>query len=113
MSKLIALIPVIFGILVVLTNIIVNCIKDWMDVKNPKRIVIIVAMVLAVITAVALGFIYSFTLPVQWIFAVVIAILTGFVVAHVAMYGYDEGYEDIMTLIKKLIQYIIGGGVHE
>ena len=35
-------------------------------------------------------------------------------VAYVAMYGYDQGYDDIVALVQKLIGYINGGGgLHE
>jgi len=110
MKDLLQLILMIIPIIVALTNIVVNCIKDVKEVKSPKALVLIVSIVLCILAAVGLIIFYGWAGWQIIVAAIVIAVLAGFVLAHVAMYGYDEGYNDFITLIKNLISYILCGG---
>lgn len=104
----------IFAILVVLTNVLVNVIKGVATVQQPKRVVLAVAIVLALIVAVGMGLYLQFAVWYQWAGAALAALVGGSLVAYVAMYGYDQGYDDIVALVQKLIGYINGGGgLHE
>lgn len=106
----IGLILTVFALAVALTNILVNVIKGVVTVQQPKRVVLAVALLLALIAAVAAGLYLNFTIWYQWAGTVVAAILGGGMVAYVAMYGYDQGYDDIVAVVQRLINYINGGG---
>lgn len=110
----ISVILTLFAILVAVTNILVNVIKAIWEVKHPQRVVVAVAVLLAVIVAIAIGIYLQLAAWYLWAGLIVAALLLGTLVAYVAMYGYDQGYEDIVTLVQRLITYINGGGVkHE
>lgn len=108
----ISVILTLFAILVAVTNILVNVIKSVLDVKHPQRVVVVVAVILAVIVAVAAGIYLQLAAWYLWAGLIIAAVLLGTLVAYVAMYGYDQGYEDIVTLVQRLIAYINGGGVN-
>jgi len=101
----------LFALIVALTNMIVNVLKNICEdrIQNPKRLVLIVSTVLCIITAVGLGLHNSFSSWYMWVGAIVAAIITGFIAAHVAMFGYDEAYGKISELIEALIGYLVGG----
>ena len=103
----------IFAILVALTNVLVNVIKGVIAVQQPKRVVLGVAILLALVVSIGVGLHMNFTIWYQWIGAIFAAIIGGAMVAYVAMYGYDQGYDDIVALVQKLIGYINGGVGHE
>lgn len=103
----------IFAILVALTNVLVNVIKGVTTVQQPKRVVLGVAILLALIVAIGVALYMNFTIWYQWAGTVLAAIVGGAMVAYVAMYGYDQGYDDIVALVQKLIGYINGGVGHE
>lgn len=103
---------ILFMLIVALTNMIVNVIKNICEekIQNPKRLVLIVATVLCIIAAVAAGLIYHcFSCWYMWAGAIIAAIICGFIAAHVAMFGYDEAYSRISELIEALIGYLVGG----
>lgn len=106
----IGLILTVFMILVAMTNILVNVVKAVVAVKHPQRVVLGVAVLLSLIVAVGMGLYLQFAMWYQWAGAVLAAILGGGLVSYVAMYGYDQGYDDIVGLVQKLIGYINGGG---
>ena len=106
----ISVILTLFAILVAMTNILVNVGKAIWEIKQPQRVVVIVAIVLTLIVAVAIGIYLQVAAWYLWAGLVVAAILLGALVAYVAMYGYDQGYEDIVALVQRLIGYINGGG---
>ena len=103
----------IFAILVALTNVLVNVIKGVVPVQQPKRVVLGVAILLVLIAAIGVGLYMTFTVWYLWVGVVLAAIIGGTMVAYVSMYGYDQGYNDIVALVQKLIGYINGGVGHE
>jgi putative Mn2+ efflux pump MntP len=103
----------LFALMVAMTNILVNVVKGVADVKHPRRVVLVVAVLLAAIAAVSVGVYLQFTAWYLWTAAGVAALLIGGLVAYVAMYGYDQGYDDIVGLIQKLVGYINGGEKNE
>ena len=111
MKELIKIIPALFAVIVALINIIVNCIKKSKTVENPKKLVVIVAIVLCLIAAGAIGIYFGFSSWYAWAAAAVAGIIAGFVAAYVAMYGYDAGYNDFIYFLKNLIDYLFCGGI--
>ena len=89
----------IVGVLVVLTNIIVQVLKKLTWDRLPTNI-------LAVLVAMALTLVAFFAycqirgVAVLW-YMVVAAIVVGFMVAYAAMFGFDKLREVIMQLEKK------------
>ena len=83
----------IVGILVVLTNIVVQVLKKATWGKLPTNILaIIVSMVLTLVTFFAYCQIKA--IAVVW-YMVVAAVVLGFLVAYAAMFGYDKLMEAI------------------
>lgn len=101
---------ILFMILVVMTNIVVNVVKAICEVRRPQRVVVLVAIALALIVVLAVGFYLQLAAWYLWAGLLVAAVLLGVLVAYVAMYGYDQGYNDLIALIQKLFGYITGGG---
>lgn len=99
----------IFAILVALTNVLVNVIKNVITVQHPQRVVVGVAILLTLIVLVGAAVYLDFTTWYQWAGAALAALVGGGLVAYVAMYGYDQGYDDIVALVQRLIGYINGG----
>lgn len=89
----------IVGVLVVLTNIIVQVLKKLTWDRLPTNI-------LAVLVAMALTLVAFFAycqirgVAVLW-YMVVAAVVVGFMVAYAAMFGFDKLREVILQLEKK------------
>lgn len=103
--------------LVLLTNVIVNVLKHVYELKKVQPVVVATAIVLTVIVGVALGLYLKFGTWYAWAGDVVASVIIGFVIAYIAMWGYDKGYNDILTVItefiavfQNLIDYILGHG---
>ena len=89
----------IVGILVVVTNIIVQVLKKLTWDKLPTNILAtIVAMVLTLVAFFAYCQIKA--VPVVW-YMVAAAVVLGFFVAYAAMFGFDKLKEVIMQLKSK------------
>lgn len=92
----------IVGVLVVLTNIIVQVLKKLTWDRLPTN-------VLAVLVAMALTLVAFFAycqirgVAVLW-YMVVAAIVVGFMVAYAAMFGFDKLKEVIMQMESKKAQ---------
>lgn len=102
MDKIFTLIPtllLIVGVLVVLTNIIVEVLKKVLWDRVPTNILaVIVALVL---TLVAFFGVTSYTgLGVLW-YHIAAAVVVAFMVAYAAMFGYDKLKEALLK-IKEL-----------
>lgn len=83
----------IIGVLVVLTNIIVQVVKKAVWDKLPTNILaVIVSMVLTLVTFFAYCQIKA--IAVVW-YMVAAAVVLGFMVAYAAMFGYDKLMEAI------------------
>lgn len=88
----------IVGFLVVLTNIVVQVLKKATWGKLPTNILaIIVSMVLTLVTFFAYCQINAVT--VVW-YMIVAAIVLGFLVSYVAMFGFDK-LKEALTQINK------------
>lgn len=89
----------IVGVLVVLTNIIVQVLKKLTWDKLPTNILAVtVAMGLTLVAFFAWCQVKS--LPIVW-YMVAAAVVVGFMVAYAAMFGFDKLKEAIMQLEKK------------
>lgn len=94
-----SLILSIVGVLVVITNIIVQVLKKLTWDKLPTNILAtLVAMLLTLTAFFAYCQIKSIT--VVW-YMVAAAVVLGFFVAYAAMFGFDKLKEAIMQLQKK------------
>ena len=105
MDKIVGLIPlllVIVGVLVVLTNIIVEVLKKLIWDKMPTNfLAVIVALVLTLVAFFA--FIAIAGIPFVWYYLAA-AIVVGFMVAYAAMLGFDKLCEALEKLkeLRKL-----------
>lgn len=88
MENYISVLMVAIGVLVVLTNIIVEVLKNFTWEKIPTNVLaVLVALVLTIITAAAWAAYSAITLLwYHWAAAVVF----GFLVAYAAMFGFDK-----------------------
>lgn len=88
----------IVGILVVLTNIVVQVLKKAIWGKLPTNILaIIVSMVLTLVAFFA--YCQIKTIAVVW-YMVVAAVVLGFLVSYAAMFGFDK-LKEALTQISK------------
>lgn len=78
----------IVGVLVALTNIIVEVVKKSIWDKLPTNVL---ALIVAEALTLAAGFVYFQikTLPIAW-YVVVAFVVVGFMVAYAAMFGFDK-----------------------
>lgn len=89
----------IVGILVVLTNIVVQVLKKATWGKLPTNILaIIVSMVLTLVTFFAYCQINA--IAVVW-YMVVAAVVLGFLVSYAAMFGFDKLKEALAQISKQ------------
>lgn len=89
----------IIGVLVVLTNIIVQVLKKMTWGKLPTNILaVVISMVLTLVAFFAYCQIKAIT--VVW-YMVVAAVVLGFLVAYAAMFGFDKLKEALMEINKK------------
>ena len=89
----------IVGILVVLTNIVVQVLKKATWEKLPTNILaIIVSMVLTLVAFFAYCQIKA--IAVVW-YMVVAAVVLGFLVAYAAMFGFDKPKEALAQINKQ------------
>ena len=97
----------IVGVLVVLTNIIVQVLKKLTWDRLPTNILaVIVAMGLTLAAFFAWSQVKG--LAVVW-YMVVAAVVVGFMVAYAAMFGFDKLKEAIMQFEKKKVYPPPGG----
>lgn len=89
----------IVGILVVVTNIIVQVLKKLTWDKLPTNLL---ATAVAMVLTLAVFFAYCQirAVPIVW-YMVAAAVVLGFFVAYAAMFGFDKLKEAIMQLEKK------------
>lgn len=94
-----SLILSIVGVLVVITNIIVQVLKKLTWDKLPTNIL---ATLVALLLTLAAFFAYCQikSITVVW-YTVAAAVVLGFFVAYAAMFGFDKLKEAIMQLQKK------------
>lgn len=92
----------LFAILVVVVNILTQIFKSFASKREiPTRVfVLFVSIVLTIVVFVAACQIYS--INIVW-YMIVGAIVTGFIVAYCAMFGYDNLYSELQSLLKKLL----------
>lgn len=95
---------IILAILVILTNIIVQVIKDFSGLKDkPTKVVTtVIAIMLCVLGTIAYCEIFSIALA--W-YIIVASIILGFIVAYGAMFGFDNLYGDLLDKIKELLTH--------
>ncbi len=98
--NIIGVFTTVFAILVVLVNILTQIFKSFASKSEiPTRVfVLLCSVVLSVCTFFAVCEIYA--IPVLWhtIFG---SVVTGFVVAYCAMFGYDNLYGELKELFVK------------
>lgn len=89
----------IVGVLVVLTNIIVQVVKQFTWTKLPTNFI---AVVIAMVLTLAAFFAYCQikAIVVVW-YMVAAAVVLGFLVAYAAMFGFDKLREALAELTKK------------
>ncbi len=89
----------IVGILVVVTNIIVQVLKKLTWDKLPTNLL---ATVVAMVLTLAVFFAYCQirAVPIVW-YMVAAAVVLGFFVAYAAMFGFDKLKEAIMQIKSK------------
>lgn len=92
----------LFAILVVVVNILTQIFKSFASKSEiPTRVfVLFVSIALTIVVFVAACQIYS--INIVW-YMIVGAIVTGFIVAYCAMFGYDNLYSELQSLLKKLL----------
>lgn len=89
---------VIIGMLVILTNIIVEVLKKFTYDKIPTNILaVIVALVLTIVAFFAL--MAWAALPIRWYY-IAAAIVVAFLVAYAAMFGFDKLKEALDSIQK-------------
>lgn len=95
---------IILAILVILTNIIVQVIKDFSGLKDkPTKIVTtLVAITLCILGTIAYCQIFSIALV--W-YIIVASVILGFIVAYGAMFGFDNLYGQLLDKIKELMTH--------
>lgn len=102
MEAIFNIIPVlllIVGVLVILTNIIVEVLKKVLWDRLPTNILAVcVALILTMLAFFALT--AYMNIPVLWYY-VAAAVIVGFMVAYAAMFGYDKLKEALLK-IKEL-----------
>lgn len=93
---------IVLAVLVLLTNIIVQLVKDISCLKDrPTKVVaLIVAIVLTVCATMAYFQINSLVLT--W-YIIVAALIVGFIVAYGAIFGFDNLYGDLLDKLKELL----------
>ena len=97
--NLIPALLLIVGVLVILTNIIVEVLKKVLWDRLPTNILaVIVALVLTLIAFFAV--MDYLTITVLWYY-VAAAIVLAFMVAYAAMFGYDK-FKEALLKIKEL-----------
>ena len=77
----------VLGILVFITNIIVQVIKDLFPKIHTNYIVVVIAMIITVLALMIVCAVMEIT--VMWYYAVG-AVVLGIFVAYVAMFGFDK-----------------------
>ena len=92
---------IVLAVLVLVTNIIVQLVKDISCLKErPTKVVaLIVAVILTVCTTVAYFQIKSLVLT--W-YIIVAAVIIGFIVAYGAIFGFDNLYGELLDKLKDL-----------
>ena len=98
MEQLLALLPVV-AILVAITNIAGDVIKECFNGVPAQVVVTAIAVVLTVLCVVAYFCILK-DLPLQWYY-IVGGIIGGICVAYAAMFGYDNLYSKVTEAFKK------------
>lgn len=79
---------VMVGVLVILTNIIVEVLKKFTYKKIPTNILaVLVALIVTIVAFFAL--MAWATLPVRWYY-IAAAVVVAFMVAYAAMFGFDK-----------------------
>lgn len=98
-SQIISYTTMLIGVLVAVTNIIVEVIKKvtW-DRVHTNIVVVFVAIALSLACLFALLTLTAS--PVQWYY-VVGAVIVGFFVAYAAMFGYDKLKEILSSFTEK------------
>ena len=93
-----SIIITIIGVLVALTNIVVEVVKKSTWDKLPTNIL---ALIVAVALTMAAGFAYLQikAIPITW-YIVVAFVIVGFMVAYAAMFGFDK-LKEIMNWGEK------------
>lgn len=93
---------IVLAILVLITNIIVQVIKDFSGLKDkPTKIVTtVIAITLCVLATIAYCQIFSVALA--W-YILVASVILGFIVAYGAIFGFDNLYGDLLDKIKELL----------
>jgi hypothetical protein len=100
MIENLSLISTSFALLVVLTNIIVQVVKDITEEKIPTRVLaVVISSGLSVLGSVIITASENVTMN----FSIAVgSVVTGFVAAYCAMYGYDNLYKELVEVLKKL-----------
>ena len=83
-----SIIITIIGVLVALTNIVVEVVKKSTWYKLPTNVL---ALIVAVALTLAAGFAYFQikAIPITW-YIIVAFVIVGFMVAYAAMFGFDK-----------------------
>ena len=102
--------PVLIAALVAMVNILTEITKKILPVKKPQGVAVAWAILLSIGACIIAAVMQGWTLWWMILLAAVAGILFGVIVAYVAMFGYDEAYEQIIAIFVSLIEYLNNGG---
>lgn len=97
--------PALLMALVLATNVFTEIIKRLFPVKKPQRLVVAVACLLSVCTAVTAVVLEGWTLPWMIALAVAAGVLLGGLIAYGAMFGYDDLYKQAVGILGSFVSY--------
>ena len=103
-----------FALVVVLTNVLVNVFKSifcFKDETKTKRCVVLTSIVLCIIAGIGVGMYQGFNVWYLWGADVIGSIIVGFIASWVAMAGYDNLYDQLVAILKNIIDVLIGSGI--
>lgn len=98
--------PALIAALVAMVNILTTVTKRVIEVKKAERVVVAWAMGLSIATSLVSVVLEGWTNWVALVITSGVGLILGAVVAYVAMFGYDELYEDALAFISKGIGYL-------
>lgn len=97
--------PALLMALVLATNVFTEIIKRLFPVKRPQRLVVVVACLLSVCTAVTAAVLEGWALPWMIALAVAAGVLLGGLIAYGAMFGYDDLYKQAVGILGSFVNY--------
>ena len=101
--------PIIIAMLIAMVNVFTEVTKKLFNIKKPQLVVTAWSCLLSIGMAIIAVVIQGWTLWWMLTLACVAGLLIGIFVAYTAMFGYDELYQDVVSIFQKLIDYLSSG----